>query len=111
MQRLELLRRIWRVDDVVLVTEDSQKVIDGTNNLGKSYLKLSLGNLLRAVLFGYNARLEVLPEGYVAKVLDFTYLPGEGSLGLNAPFLVEKYRGRKVELTERVPRFHNIFPA
>lgn len=110
MSRLELLKRVWRADDVKLMTQDSEEVKEGTNNLDKSYLKCSPANLFRAVLSGYKARLRVMPDGYVGRTYDFTYLPKEGSLGWNVPPLVEKYRGEKIELTERVPRFHKVFP-
>lgn len=108
MERLQLLGRILKEDSVKLVTQDSEAILVGTR-IRKNYLQRSVDNLFRAALFGYKARLRILPDEYKEVVYDYTHLPLEGSLGWNVPPMVEKYRGQEVRVNEIAQRFHKIF--
>jgi hypothetical protein len=86
-ERLELIGRVLKQD---YVQTDAQP------ERPKNYLAKTFGNLLRATMSGYNATLRVLPDEYVDRVVDYTYLGREGSLGWNVPPWAEKNRGKTV---------------
>lgn len=109
MKELKLVDPDWMVWRVLRQdhVETDAKQASGADCLARTGM-----NLLKGLVFGYNAEYRVLPDEPVTEFVDYTYLgpPGSGSLGFNAPPWAEEKRGKVVRETFYHERHGRVVP-